>query len=464
MKSKISKSLVSKILCSIFLVALEIGSTSCGRAVKKEEQPQVAAPEEDYAPRLGARIVPMEPGFIPAVPMSAEPEHQRLLAQNNSVVFTDVVLVTQSKVKKNGKTVSEPDPLFLVWDRDALGSPIVNAFYTLQKKDALNRDSGTLQRKNAYLDRNNSRWFLPLLEIIKEFDNANEAETHWVTLELQLQDQRIAYIEIGMRVSGPLPAVQVTELGAESFSGTAIELARLPTRPKGWVFAAEKYFNPSERKLKLWLKTDASGFDVLQGLSYNHYEDAGWIDANRSHALNLTWIHAKNLFSLKNTGVFITRQSDEFQTTEQLDLTQDSWLQIDLGSKETVTIEWSATTVGSVPKCSFGNSASRTFSWAKDEVCTGSSSRSDYGKVCTIRTPAETKVVSEWWRSVGAVITGSSQRQVWLTESYAPKDTLEALDDAGIARMLIQDQGVPRLEQTGEVDGNWPNYGCDGIF
>ncbi len=386
----------------------------------------------------------------PSLPsLDSEGIVQDAVAGGSSLIFKEVIPMGVPGRMGTGRE----RPLFLVWKPESLGSPIVNAYYIYEKRDAFNQKTGTAERKNVFQDKENGRWFIPLAEVVGSVpENVDPTELHWVTLELHREDRSIVNIQVGFRVLGPLPKLMISVLGGGEPPPSPAEFGRRVLH-QGWIVAREEYHNPSARKLSLWIRQSGeSHVSFNSQLAYMTYRQVGM--SHDEAVIEPVSHRYSSETALRFNRVRILRSS----MNEDLSMTSLNWQRVDLNPFETIQFEWGVEAFLNPSICQMPVPRELVFEWIitrSDHHGRGEGAPSE-----TVFARSTSRMES--WSVASARLVARLHRQVLLADPYATRDEVLALTPARALKIVDEGDGDIDLRR-GEY-ASAPELSCQGFF
>ena len=212
---------MSKKMSLVFLVVVLVG---CGGSKKGMSPvadaglPQAGVSESDNrlahpGSYLNPRVVTANadsPEMPSEVPVLGEGTlGGKTLVDGNSIAFQNVIRWEPSQ------------NLFLVWNADALGSAIVDGYFTYHRTSATDQVHRQGKRVNLGSD-GTGRWFISIKTAVDlSLNEIESSDSHTFDVELHLQNGSIVFISVSMRFLTVPADLQVT----------SVPLSDLPANP-----------------------------------------------------------------------------------------------------------------------------------------------------------------------------------------------------------------------------------------
>jgi|GEM_PF-5766162 len=396
---------------------------------------------------------------------TSDPVDQEKIIGQDEILFKSVIRLPDSAFAGTpGEKIPQGKrPFFLAWEQDVLGDPIQNAYFSFEKRDALNRKTGTRERVNASYDSVRRRWFIPLADALGgKPENVDPSEIYWITLELHLEKKGPIQLRIGMRALGPLPRVQVKTFASDPPFLEALDLnRRLWPDGAGWTIARERYLNPSARPMNLWVRLPEHKLVFHSSVSMGGYFPTEVV----SGQLQLVPIieNHRTQMGIDEFRLSVIHTSGLPSETVKIG---NSWKRITLNPYEEVALEWKVFGSSSLSRCAVPGAEERVFWWMGQR------------RVCIPRLrgePGECEFVDERrelrrthaWSVTGARLEGGWTRDVILADDFIPSPEWEVSKDSSErARPLLGTARENGMWATGEgvLEERWPLFGCQGLF
>jgi hypothetical protein len=358
-----------------------------------ESQPVVKAAEAPAvaASFLNLRVVGAGPDAQlpdPQIDLKSERKLDAALISGDEIQFTDNLLL--------GK------PQFFVWDEKALGSLIKSVTVDYRLEDEANRMAGKVERKTAYFESHSGRWYLPFSELVDDSQpGADPACQHLLTLDLGLADGTRRIVSVRFRVVGAVPRLKLSHHAA------------FPNAVGDRILKSTEVTNPLGRPVRLWVRNPGAAPNFVLRTLVGQVR-MGFIAGgpDSPQRVGTTWFHSDA--ALQWGAVRVSRNGNRRET---LFLVPQKWTAIELGARETLTMEWLATSVSGNAKCALPAPSIHKLSWwsCGDKVQYLS---------CVALIHHIDEPVSEPWVTEGATLTGAWSADIQASNPWERQPTL----------------------------------------
>jgi hypothetical protein len=345
--------------------------------------------------------------------------------------------------------------LYLVWNQNALGPSIDDAYFEFEKVNVLNEQTHVRERQAARLDRERGQWFIPLKEIIGERpDWINPSTTHIVRLELHRRGGEVATVEIDFRLLGPLPQLTINQTWHPTgLAQTPQEFMR--EAQEGLALLDEKWTNPTSRPLRLWIKPISGPLSLRSFLTHLVFStpDNSHNESFESHS------------QMHITGIRMQKSSN--QPGEFVPVLRDNWVYFDVGAFETINIRWIARLAPDATRCSVPPAQEKVFRWTtmKERCRFGHGAE---GPDCDKYPVQHEARRMEPWEFRFTVLRGDLSRQVVLSDPslHSPfSDNQNGELDLRLAQKISDGAGeVVVVAGPGGSGAQDPEFNCAGVF
>ncbi len=381
-----------------------------------------------------------------------------LVISQDTIVFTEVLKLYAQPAQSNS--------FYLVWDGNALGAPIEDAYFVHEVVDTSNRKVNTHERKNASWDKERNKWFIPLTTLLEGcLENADPSYTHWLNLELHLPESIVVNLKVGLRMVGPLPAVGVDK----NICGDLLPpLATFGEKmSSGWALGRITIQNPSKRKFHLWVKGGGSPLESVFVINQTTFAN-GNINADSGEmAIGLVSnrFFSKALLRADLLNVYQVNGNNSV-LRETLTLSMDELKKVVLNPNEKLLLEWQTGAWPQVSHRHLPDPKEMVFKWEAPfpplDLSLYINRMLDELRRRVVNTHREARR-TETWDLVGTKLEGVWNRVVFLADENIE---LKDFSSEGAAhQLLIDNQNIQVHINEGDVslDGAQP-FSVQGYF
>ena len=243
-----------------------------------------------------------------------------------------------------------PQNLFLVWNEEALGSRVMDGFFTYRRQTVAGLKFSD-EKRNPLSRDGVGRWFVPLKsEMHQSLNEVSSSDEQTFELELHLQNGSIVPISVSMRFLTVPAGVQVTQVPLPELPGDPAEFL---SRFNHSQLATEKtkYRNLSTRKVALWLQGSSDQLSFYTGLRES-YSVARWDD--------YAAVPVVADFKRQTPAVLSAEIESAQQVTDVL-LNPLHWTKLEIEPLEEVTINWKIVPEANLPICNIPEAKNDSF-------------------------------------------------------------------------------------------------------
>lgn len=351
-----------------------------------------------------------------------------------------IIPKTVSLTASNGK----PRNLYLVWPEDSFGSSILEAHFVHQIQNSLNESEGGGQRFSVSWDQKGHRWFIFLSQLFEGNEaKVNPADIHWVNLDLLLKDGTHRWVQIGLKLAGPMPRLVSKVLEPVKVSDSEAFILR------------EEWQNPTARKLVLWVRPLASTRLKLRvQLAIPRYSQRKY---QRPSGPVYEYQNSIAPFRVSSLSVYKgSEELGEFRWPEAEAFDSQNWEKLELDPHSVLTLEWRAEPQSGLPRCTVPLPEIHEFRWTMVNCDHVYFFESDH---CPLPSSSQSiqsfkKIISETWTISSTWFEGKLDREIRVTE---PAEYL------GLG-ILVGHRSIPVGLQKGEDFKPAQAFSCQGIF
>ena len=293
-----------------------------------ESENRFAHPGSNLDPRIvmASAVSPEMPADQPALGESTL--GGKALVDGNSIVFQNVIRWEPSQ------------NLFLVWNADALGSPVVDGYFSYHRMTAADQLHSPGKRVNLGSD-GAGRWFISLKAAVDlSLNEIESSDSHTFDIELHLQNGSVVSVSVSMRFLTVPADLQVASLSLPDVpSDPSVFLAQF--NQSGRVIERKKYSNVSNRPVALWFRGRSDQLSLFTGLRENY-----WVANSRNDAIDPAASDSK-----RETPAALTLLVEKDQKPLDVRLSPLHWTKVILGPSEEVSVSWKIAPQENLPIC-----------------------------------------------------------------------------------------------------------------
>jgi hypothetical protein len=409
--------------------------------------------------------------------------------------------------------------LFLVWPDQLQKVKITAADYSHRVLNEKNEWVGNFERRQAWQDPENHRWFIPISELYKNSKDYGEmdvslADTQFIYLDLTLENGQSLKIQIQFQVVGPFPAAQINYVDFDP--ATAAPQFVKTVSQTGWIVRREKVVNPTSRSFQLWLRANTAPHSLnldtyLKYPSYVLHRHSPPTGPKSNYEYSRGEMEVTHIDVIHEDGA---KDSVDFKNNE--------WFSIVLNPNETLKLEWRAQPSNRARSCSVPQSHGIQATWQRKPVQTtpvqttpvqttpetrptrvpvvlplpggtsivvqsqspfrladlipivapsGSNSTYNSASNSAPRTPkVKTRTLQIGWNLTSGRVSGAWSREIRLVHPFTSKEdatwdhTRESVDRPSIQYFILGQGSLPTDIHSSPAPARAKAFNCQGIF
>jgi hypothetical protein len=261
--------------------------------------------------------------------------------------------------------------LYFVWPEEIANARVSYAQFSIRVQTADGRTLGRLRPIPAWHDSDRHRWYIPMAELYREFEdysyeNVSLLDTQILDLDVTLEGGIALTYHIRFQIAGPFPqpAIAAVDLPAPSSLQTVVQ----SVVNTGWTLKKEQISNPTQRDFKVWVRVLPGNSPILMEtfLKYPKYEGRP-----NKRPLGPTHKKVSSKGSMEVSQVEVKHQDGTVETFPMNSGIQNGntqtqgWASFVLKGSETVTLSWIGKPSQQASRCTVPAEQNQTFTWAK---------------------------------------------------------------------------------------------------